>query len=303
MSESVEWNDLGDQQSVWFFDVGAGDYTFEVLARDYHHRYSSQPARLSFRVLPRLYETIAFRGLVGGVTLGLLIWGHHVRIRRRLRVEKMQGQLRLETERRRLAQDMHDEIGASFAQLKILGELARRGRLEGQALSEALARIVVVARSGAQTLREILWSLENDCLPGTNLGALDERSIGSLLEGTNILLDYSYEWAGTVPELSPRFQREVLLIVKGLVSNVIRHSQATRFQFRLRGEDHEVSLACIDDGVGFDPNSIGGDSLGQQYIRERVRRWAGDVCIQSNPGEGTTVKIRLDVRASRGRES
>ena len=290
---SQNWNELGAQQSVWLFDLAPGDYVFEVEAIDRNLVQSPNRAVLSFHIQPYFYQTLTFKfGLVLGLVA--LVWGiHYRRVRNQLRLQAMDSQLRLEADRRRIAHDMHDEIGASFAQLKILCELAESRRIEGRVLDESVSRMVSLARSGSQTLREILWALEPSDLAGEDLGEFLGITIDNLCDGTGIQVHYRHAWTEPTPNLSPRFKREVILITKGVVSNVIRHSQAQNFRCDLLGEKSTLKLKFIDDGIGFDPSKLRGDSLGMQSLRDRVERWGGSFSLSTFPGKGVKIDISL----------
>ncbi len=292
-SISKSWNELGKQHSVWLFDLAPGEHIFEVEAVDKNQVRSPKPAVLRFHILPYFYQTLGFKF---GVFLGLvgLVWGlHQRRVRNRLRLETMNSQLRLEADRRRIAHDMHDEIGASFAQLKILGELVASRRVEGRVLDQSVSRIVSLARAGSQTLREILWALEPSDLAGEDLGEFLGVTIENLFDGSDIRVDYRHSWSDPGEGLSPRFKREVILIAKGIASNVIRHSGAESFRCEMHGEESIVRLRFIDDGVGFDPAELTGDSLGMQSLRQRVDRWGGSFSLVTRPGQGVRIEISL----------
>ncbi len=290
------WNDLGAQQSVWLFDLAPGDYTFEVEAIDKNWVKSPGEAVLRFQILPHFYQTLAFK--IGGLVLVLgFLWGlHHRRVRNRLRLQSVNNQLRLEADRRRIAHDMHDEIGASFAQLKILGELVESRRVEGPALDDSVSRIVTLAKAGSQTLREILWALEPSQLEGEDLAEFLGETLENLFDGSGIQLCYKHSWSESNAELSLRFKREVILIAKGVVSNVIRHSRAQNFRCELHGEGPVLRLRFVDDGIGFDPPNLPGDTLGMESLRQRVERWGGVFEPKTQPGKGVTIELSLDSR-------
>jgi signal transduction histidine kinase len=74
---------------------------------------------------------------------------------------------------------------------------------------------------------------------------------------------------------------------------VARHAQASTCRLSLvRREDH-AALEIDDDGQGFDPARVRAEGQGLRNIRERARGMGGDVVVQSTPGEGTTIEVRL----------
>lgn len=290
--KTTDWTELGKQNFVWLFDLTPGVYRLEVEAIDHHLQRSLIPASLFFYVAPYFHQTFGFK--IGVVVCVLFcLWTlHRQRFRKQVRVQAINNQFRLEADRRRIARDMHDEIGTSFAQLKILGELVQNGRLKESALSNSIARMVALARAGSQTLREAIWSLESESAGSESLGDFLGATLENLLDGTGIKLDYHDSWEGKQPALSPRFKREVILITKGITSNVIRHSQATRFRCELRGEGDFVHLIWEDNGVGYEPKELSGDSFGIQSIAERVERLGG--VFEPQTRHGVSIQVKLD---------
>ena len=152
--------------------------------------------------------------------------------------------------------------------------------------------MVDLARAGSQTLREAIWSLESESAGRESLGDFLGATLENLLDGTGIKLDYHDSWEGKQPALSPRFKREVILITKGITSNVIRHSQATRFRCELRGEGDFVHLIWEDNGVGYESKELSGDSFGIQSIAERVERLGG--VFEPQTRHGVSIQVKLD---------
>ncbi len=297
-NRSSAWTEIENQRSVWLFDLAPGDYEFEVEGWDKNNVFSPEPARLQFQVLPHFYQTGIFRlgGMLGILALGYGV--HRSRIRRTLREEDLKARLRLEADRRRIAHDVHDEIGASFAQMKILGELVEQGRTKGQAINDTVSRIVTLARGGSQTLREILWALQAGGGVEEELPEFLGSTLEDLFDGSGIRFVYQQEWSGEIPTLSPSFKRDLVLVAKGVASNVIRHSEAKVFRCELFGEGPRVRLRFVDDGIGFDPQAVRGDSLGMQSIRERVARWDGTFALETAADRGVRIDVSLDSRAS-----
>ena len=297
---SKEWNDLGAQQSVWLFDLAPGNYRFEVEAIDKNLVHSPQAAGLSFEVPPYFYQTWGFQILALAGLMGLIWIGHYRQVRRRLQMAEAKGRLRLEADRQRIAYDMHDEIGACFAQLKILGELVECGRVRGADLNHTISKMISLAREGSQTLREVLWSLKPSQLPGEDMGEFLGATLENLLDGTGIRLNFRYDWRNPVSQMNPRFRREILLISKGIVSNVIRHSKANHFTCTLTGEGRTLRLVWEDDGVGFDPEALKEDSMGMQSMRDRVDELGGLFELKTVPGNGVRIAATFHCEDSFG---
>lgn len=289
---SDAWTELGAQDSVWLMDLGPGRRRLEVQVTDHRQRRSSV-ASVDFRIAPRWHERVVVRSGVGIGVLALVWNWQRQRARQHLARERLNSRLREAADRRRIARDMHDEIGANFAQLKILGELLQNDRVRGDAARDTLAKMVRLAREGSQTLREILWSIgQNSDRDGRDLGEFIRITMEKLLEGTETRLEFHYQWRAPCP-IGPLFKREALMITKGVVSNVIRHAHASLLQCIVTGEGDQIRMSWNDNGIGFDPEAVPEDSIGLTTLRERASRWGGSVQIESQPGQGTRVEIVL----------
>ena len=78
--------------------------------------------------------------------------------------------------------------------------------------------------------------------------------------------------------------------------NAIRHSGATTLAVTVRGDGEKLTLAVVDDGAGFDPdNVVDPDRYGLRGLRSLVRDVGGDLEVISAPGEGTTVRMEVDL--------
>jgi signal transduction histidine kinase len=79
--------------------------------------------------------------------------------------------------------------------------------------------------------------------------------------------------------------------------NIIRHSQASRADVILRQTTTEIEGSLRDDGIGFDPITTNAQGVGLRSMQERIKRWGGELNIQSSPGKGAKVSFVLPVAA------
>ena len=94
----------------------------------------------------------------------------------------------------------------------------------------------------------------------------------------------------------------LLRIAQGSLANVLRHSDAARGEMTLSYLGDEVALDVVDDGIGFDPKAaqreeVDGIAFGLRAMRQRTERQGGSIEIESAPGEGTAVSVRIPLEA------
>ena len=111
----ADWNDLGGQRSVSFNNLAAGEYTFQVTAENSDGRWSQKPAELRIIVEPYFWQRTSFQVLVLLGLLGMAAFTTRLitQIRFRRKLEILRQQQQVERERARIAQDLHDDLGAA----------------------------------------------------------------------------------------------------------------------------------------------------------------------------------------------
>ena len=142
-------------------------------------------------------------------------------------------QLMLERERARISQDMHDDVGASLTRISILSELAKNRAETDKETKQWLEQITSTARNVTEEMSQIIWALnpKNDTLEG--LIAYIRRFANEYLEPTSI--HYTFELPESLPDipLSVEVRRNIYLVVREALHNVVKHSGATEVVINL----------------------------------------------------------------------
>ena len=195
-------------------------------------------------------------------------------------------------ERNRLARDIHDTLAQGFTgvilQLEAVEE-ATSQRLAAKA-GEHLTRAGELAREGLQEARRSVWALRPQTLEEKDLCEALRGLIQKMTAGTPVQADFDVQ--GKPRELPLDWEENLLRIGQEVLTNVLRHAQASKFNVQMAFADGEVRLSLRDNGSGFD---LGGrhDGFGLQGMRERVEGMGGQLSIQSAKGEGTAISIVL----------
>ena len=209
-------------------------------------------------------------------------------ITERIRTEEILSEIR-RSERRRIARDLHDivlqDLSGALQSLR-LTDLRAKG--SGMALDlgeelEALGRASSGLRSAIYDLRRekerpFLESVES--LVELNRLATPERQM-------RLLVEEGFEAA-----LSARQSVELLRVLQEALANVRRHSAARHVEVGLRTDEKAILIEVSDDGRGFDPGSTGA-GVGLSAMRERAEGLGGEIEVESRPGEGTEVTVRV----------
>ncbi|MBZ0088770.1 MAG: hypothetical protein K8H90_00165, partial [Thermoanaerobaculia bacterium] len=116
-----------------------------------------------------------------------------------------------------------------------------------------------------------------------------------LLEAQGMMVSFDASSLPVHLELAPGRRRDLFLLLKEAIHNVARHSGAKRVEIRFGATASEIAVEIADDGVGFSPQAVGHDSSGNGLLtmRRRAEAQGGDFDLESSPGAGTRVRLRL----------
>jgi len=205
-----------------------------------------------------------------------------------------------EEDRKRVARDLHDQIGQILTSIKMDMTWMTRHlpESEGEMLTR-LAESIQLINDGVKTVRTIC--------SGLRPGVLDDLGLAAAIEwqSSEFAARNGVECQVTVPPVYLHLDGDrataTFRIFQECLTNVTRHAQATSVRVALCQEEESILLVVEDDGIGFletgFSNSIG--SLGLLGMKERAQFCGGDVHISSSPGKGTTVTVRVPVDTPR----
>jgi two-component system NarL family sensor kinase len=195
-------------------------------------------------------------------------------------------------ERNRLARDIHDTLAQGLAAIALKLEVAD-ALLEGEAPAAgahaSVAEALELARRSLADARRSVLDLRAAPLEGQGLAAALRSLVAEATTGTALAAAVAAE--GDDTRLSSRATVGLYRIAQEAVTNAVRHAGASRLDLRLSVGRERASLAVADDGRGFDPGQPAPGRFGLVGMRERARLLGGELCVESGPGQGTTVLV------------
>jgi two-component system sensor histidine kinase UhpB len=202
-----------------------------------------------------------------------------------------------EEERKRVARELHDDLGQSLSSTALSVEIAERA-IDGdpdsaiQHLQQAHASIA----DAADRMYDLILGLRPSVLDDLGLVAATRAHGERMLDPQGI----SFEIAapGMAERLPPILETALFRIFQEAISNILRHADAISVRVKIALDDQVVVAEVLDDGVGFDPNlyqiSEGdGRGLGILGMRERAMLLGGQVVIDSEIGKGSNIRVRI----------
>ena len=211
---------------------------------------------------------------------------------RRSREERLEE---LERVRRRIAIDLHDDIGSSLTQISILSELvSRRVGHRQSAVSEPLQQIASTSRELVDSMSDIVWAINPQKDHLRDLVQRMRLFASESLTARNIAFQFRAPDLGQDVRLSANIRREVFLIFKESLNNLIRHARCTEATIDLGLEADYLELRVTDNGAGFDPTHAS-DGHGLMSMRERADGIHGELQLRTTPGGGASITLRAPI--------
>lgn len=214
----------------------------------------------------------------------------------RANVELQRQLLRVrEDEQRRIARDLHDEVGQTMTVLRFALASVRQSGPLPQAAEERLGDVDRVVEQLARELGEVASRLRPATLDKQGLLPALHQLVADWSARTGITVDFAS--AGVNDRLPAEVETTLYRVVQEALTNVARHAQARHVSVVVQ-RDSEQAVACIeDDGKGFDPNDIPRGHLGIMGMRERVGLASGTLEIESGFRQGATIIARVPLAA------
>ena len=193
-----------------------------------------------------------------------------------------------EDERRRIARELHDELGQLLTSLRLdLGVMRRNLHRDGPPrMEEKIAAMFDLVELTIQTVRRVAWELRPTVLDDFGLRAALENEIAAFAERTaiDVRLSMSHEELIDADRATALYR-----VALEALTNVARHAGATRVDVRIDVIDDHVELEVRDNGRGITETEANGGTLGLLGARERVWALGGEIVIEGVPGNGTRV--------------
>lgn len=271
--ESMESNKLNLE------GLGPGSYILEARAFNSFSKPSANVYRLLINVKPPFWETIWFSLLIMLLVTGLLISLFRYREIQRKKLEQL---------RYNIARDLHDDMGSSLSQIKILSELESL-----KTGNESLySRIANKLGEVMQNMSEIVWSINPNFDNLTAVVLKIQEFTIQTLETKNIQLKFEIHEPPQGIILNPDQKRHFYLIFKEAVNNILKYSKANHVLLKCY-MDHKNFITIIqDDGIGMDPLLIDRGN-GMKNMKSRAQALGGTLEIQTGD-IGTQIKLIMN---------
>ena len=294
------WVETGSQRSAYFSQLPPGKYRFQVSACSNQGIWNVAGAAFDFKVEPFYWQTFWFR-VVAMLAALLLVAGviwYFARRRLRAEAELLRHEQALERERARIAEDLHDDLGARLTEVSLISSLGVRPATSLEKAKDYLKEVVGKSREMVEALDEIVWAVnpKRDDIPSVTSYLIHYAE--RFFEPTQI--HCRLDVATDIPSahMSSEQRHELFLAFKEALSNVARHSSATEVRLRVFVHDGIFRVQIEDNGCGIPEKTAGHGGDGISNMRMRLHRMGGFCDVRSADGKGTRVEFALPLSDS-----
>jgi PAS domain S-box-containing protein len=200
-----------------------------------------------------------------------------------------------EEERTRIAREIHDELGQALTALKLDVAWLEARPAKGNSGPFRVGDVSITTRidETMEIVRRIATELRPSVLDQLGLEAAIEWLVQESARRTGIAVTLE---ACEFPQLPDQVASHAFRIIQEALTNVTRHSKATRVDVKVRHLSRAIIISVEDNGVGFTPQSLSGlRSLGLVGMRERAMACGGTLMVRGQPGEGTAIVVTIPV--------
>lgn len=281
-----------------------GNYTFRVAASAAPGPENEHHLAFAFVVTPEWWQTLWFRaGAAAAAVLLVAFLVRTIALRRlRRQVQHLERERAIERERTRIAENIHDDLGASLTRISLLTQGAAP---DAGGAQSRLEQIYATTTEITRKLDEIVWAInpKYDDLDGLvyYLGNYAQNFLG--LAGIRCRL----EIPPTLPalQLSSQARYSVFLAAKEALHNLVKHSGASEAVLTVSAVGPQLEVALSDNGRGFDPAARPLGSLqrsapghGLRQMETRLASVGGTCTLRTSAGDGTVVVFTLPLAAN-----
>ncbi|MBX7174096.1 MAG: hypothetical protein K1X72_24200 [Pyrinomonadaceae bacterium] len=295
-----EWNEVGTRRTAFYNNLPAGEYSFHVLAANRDGVWNETGATIKIIKLPYFYQTRWFAALSILAVAAIIALIFYIRFSQLKKIAEAQTEFsrRLiesqESERKRIASELHDGLGQSLAIISNRAEMGKNKASEPENMRREFEEISQNALEALDEVQQITANLHPHYLERLGL----TKALKAMFTKLSDVIELNAE-IDSIDNVFPKESEiNVYRIVQESLNNIIKHSDASEAEIKIKRLENEVIIAIKDDGRGFDTTNFKakGSGLGLVGLRERTKMLGGKISINSSIGNGSEIKLNLPIQ-------
>ena len=311
-----DWVEAGNRRAAYYSHLPPGEYTFTVIAANSDGVWNETGKSIRLIVVPPLWRRWWFISLVVVGVIGLAAFAYKRRVSQLEKEKAMQEALAeqlkkekamqedfsrqlidsQESERKRIASELHDSLGQNLLVVKNSALLGLNIAEDGSPTEKQFAEISTATSQALEEVREITHNLRPYHLDQLGLREALEFMLEKIGGSSPIRLSAEIDQMDGV--FTKEAEMNLYRIVQESVNNVVKHSGATEAKVVLKCDGRQLRLVIEDNGKGFIADlgkgtGLQGRGFGLTGISERARMLGGKEVIHSVPGQGTRISVSV----------
>lgn len=302
------WIENGNRREVWFTNLDPGEYIFRVKASNNDGVWNEKGASVRLVINPPFYMTWWFKLLMVVFLCSVLYYLYMERIKsiRAMDALKISSQEKeLENEKRiktEISRNLHDEVNT---ELTLIGNKCLELSESYPSVSELkleLQSLRLLSLKVRSLIDDVIWFIRPENESGDKMVTKLTSTVGGMLKFIDYDLDIDEEIFEPGYEVDIHFKRQLYLILKELLNNIVKHSEASWAGIKLLRKGEVIHLEVVDNGKGFDLRKQS-SGTGLKNIQHRVTDIEGLIEIKSTEGTGVKATVSVSIkRAENGKE-
>lgn len=278
-----QWVQAGAGRVASYTDIDPGSYHFYVKACNADGVWS-EPISMAIRVLPAWWMSWWFKVLIIFAIIAAVFLFYRYRVNQLIEIQRI---------RFGIASDLHDEIGSNLSSISVESQLLLSTSMLNAGEREQLNDIGKTAKETVDAMRDIIWFINPRNDLGEDIIIKLKETAGRLLAGMQWNMDVSP--AVRFDNLHLEARRNIFLIYKEALTNVVRHAGATSCKIEISASLAGLVMIIKDNGLGFDTNRMQ-ERNGLLNMQRRAERIKAQLEISSRPGNGTQIRLHVPVK-------
>jgi signal transduction histidine kinase len=206
----------------------------------------------------------------------------------------LRQKVKIQSIRNRIASDLHDEVGSNLNSIALFTRIAEKKLgIENVEIHALLDKIKSNSEDTLTTIRDTVWAINPDNDSSENLFEKMRAMAFEILSAKDIELNYTNEIVDhKALKMSMEQRRNVYLIFKEAINNIVKHSDATEVTIKISKEKSDIKLDIADNGKGFDTKE-NYEGNGLKNYKKRETEGFLNVKLESKTGKGTSIEVLI----------
>ncbi len=300
-----DWISSGNKRDVRYTNLFPGKYIFRIVSSNNDGIWNEAGHSVSITIIPPFWKTWWFGALSAIFLFGSVYSGFRIatnlKVKRKLEEIKRNQEMEQERqkERNRISRDMHDEVGSGLTKIALLSKSILSDQNSAENKTENIRKVNETASNLVDNISEIIWAIDPKNDSAENLSGYFRKYASDFFDGTEIKAGFKIQEIDRNNYLTAEARRNLFLVYKEALNNVIKHSSATVVLISLYSESTKINLKISDNGKGFVQTNNKGFGNGLLNMKKRIDDCGGNFTVISEIGKGTEIIVSVPFKILR----